>query len=284
MNTIKKIFCDIDGTLIHHDSTLKELYNSKNSIIPTNNLEKIDTLKDVEFNLASGRIGSNLEILEEKIGKKVVYKISLNGSIVYKNKEIILENTMDQQTAKEVVKYLDDNKIFYFIFTSNGIITGKKKIKNPIAKKIRSWLGVPINKQNLKAQEMIEKFPDTKIYKFSINFNTPWKDLSKLVTKLQERFPQLHSTASSSYSIDINPNSVSKGDLIKQICKDDNIDVNNVAVIGDSGNDISMFSITPYSFCMDHAKPNVLESANYIIKDVSEAIDLIKEINEKNSK
>ena len=47
---------------------------------------------------------------------------------------------------------------------------------------------------------------------------------------------------------------------------------NEVACIGDSFNDISMFEVTPHSFTLHHAHPYVKEKANHIVRSVEEAI------------
>ena len=50
------------------------------------------------------------------------------------------------------------------------------------------------------------------------------------------------------------------------------IEANEVACIGDSFNDISMFEVTPHSFTLHHAHPYVKEKANHIVRSVEEAI------------
>lgn len=55
---------------------------------------------------------------------------------------------------------------------------------------------------------------------------------------------------------------------IKKYAEENNIDLDEIAVIGDSGNDISMFEITKNSFAMSRAPKFVKEKANYIVDRV----------------
>ena len=68
------------------------------------------------------------------------------------------------------------------------------------------------------------------------------------------------------------PFGCSKGNGIKELAKFYNIDLCDVAVVGDSNNDVNMFEITSNSYCMDHADEEVSKHANHIVKDVAQAI------------
>lgn len=279
---IKKVFCDVDGTLLHNKNVINDLYYSAKYKVPQKNKEIILEMdEEIDFSIASGRIDSNLQKFAKSLKHQVEYIISLNGSVVTKNNEVIIENKLEKEDAKKIVSYLDDEKFFFFMFTSKGIFTGKKKIYNPLARLIRKWVGVPIDKRNSSAAEILRD-EDITVYKFSINFNLPFYNLDKLISQIQPEFSHLFFTESSSYSIDINANNISKGEIIRQICKRDNIDTSEIAVIGDSGNDISMFELTNNSFCINHANKNVKNSCKYIVKNVAQALEIIRNINEKN--
>lgn len=277
MNKIKKIFCDVDGTLLHSKNVLNDLYYSAKYKIPTHNIKQIVELENVEFNIASGRTDSNLQKFTQVLDNKVEYIISLNGSLVSQKGNIIFENKMDKEQAIQIAKYLDENNYFYFMFTSKGIFTGEKKIKNPIAKIVRKWVGVPINKDLKTAQELLKE--DVVVYKFSVNFNIAWYNLNKHIDMFKTLFPKMYITESSNYSIDINANNISKGEIIRRICNQSNTQLNEIAVIGDSGNDMSMFELTDYSFCINHANKEIKNNCKYIVKNVAQALKIIQEIN-----
>ena len=72
--------------------------------------------------------------------------------------------------------------------------------------------------------------------------------------------------------VDIMPRGVSKGSALRRLMEHLQIEANEVACIGDSFNDISMFEVTPHSFTLHHAHPYVKERANHIVRSVEEAI------------
>ena len=72
--------------------------------------------------------------------------------------------------------------------------------------------------------------------------------------------------------VDIMPRGVSKGSALRRLMEHLQIEANEVACIGDSFNDISMFEVTPHSFTLHHAHPYVKEKANHIVRSVEEAI------------
>ncbi len=73
--------------------------------------------------------------------------------------------------------------------------------------------------------------------------------------------------------IDIVPVGCSKGSGVKWISKEENIDIKDVYVIGDSWNDDSMFEITDKSFTFTYAEEALKTRTNYIVETVAECID-----------
>ena len=54
---------------------------------------------------------------------------------------------------------------------------------------------------------------------------------------------------------------------------------NEVAVVGDDGNDISMFKKFPNSFAIKSGTKELSSIAKYVVKDVSELTDHLNELN-----
>ena len=52
-----------------------------------------------------------------------------------------------------------------------------------------------------------------------------------------------------------------------------------VACVGDSYNDLSLFQITKHSFAMKHGEKQVRDSANHTVESVSEVVDYILQYN-----
>lgn len=73
---------------------------------------------------------------------------------------------------------------------------------------------------------------------------------------------------------------VSKGDSIRYLMKEYNLTEDEVAVIGDAANDISMFLTCNHSYCMNTANPSVKKYAGKIVNSVAEAIQDVLAKNE----
>ncbi len=117
----------------------------------------------------------------------------------------------------------------------------------------------------------LDLMDNSKCYKLMTFFG--WgrkkKDLSKEINKtLREKYPEIES----SWSLIVNeltPRGCNKGDGLEDYCKRLNINKEDVIVVGDSGNDISMFQkYYENSFCMSHAYPSVKKYARHTVTRV----------------
>ena len=93
--------------------------------------------------------------------------------------------------------------------------------------------------------------------------------LSKEINKeLREKYPEIES----SWSLIVNeltPKDCNKGAGLERYCELTNTDPNDLLVVGDSGNDITMFNrFHENSYCMAHAYPSVKKYAKHVITRV----------------
>ncbi|NLB49066.1 MAG: HAD hydrolase family protein [Erysipelotrichia bacterium] len=76
--------------------------------------------------------------------------------------------------------------------------------------------------------------------------------------------------------IELTPRGCTKGNGVEKYCQIMNIDHNNVYVVGDSGNDISMFEkFYERSYCMRRGHPSARKYAKHIISRVYKLEKLI---------
>ena len=71
------------------------------------------------------------------------------------------------------------------------------------------------------------------------------------------------------------PPNISKGSAISILLQEFQIQPEEVACIGDSYNDIPMFSLTPHSFAMSQADDAVKEHAHYVVDTVKDAVNQV---------
>lgn len=95
------------------------------------------------------------------------------------------------------------------------------------------------------------------------------KTLSKEINKeLRDNFPEIEASWSD-IIIELTPKGCSKGEGLEYYCNALNIDANDVYVVGDSGNDIAMFTkFHENSYCMKHAFTSVRKYAKHSISRV----------------
>ena len=86
---------------------------------------------------------------------------------------------------------------------------------------------------------------------------------------LRERFGEFFEFAVSLNVIEVTAKGVQKGNSLVQFCKENGYDISEVAVCGDSGNDLYMFERFPHTFAMDHSPAHFKSQANHVIKRIS---------------
>lgn len=112
-----------------------------------------------------------------------------------------------------------------------------------------------------------DQLKNAQLYKLMMYFGFP-KDASENAKKtnvyIREHYPSVESSWIRQF-IEITPLGCNKGDALKKYCAIKGFQVEDVHVVGDSGNDITMFKSFPNSYCMDHASPAVKKYARHII-------------------
>ena len=124
----------------------------------------------------------------------------------------------------------------------------------------------------------LELLNSGKIYKIVtfFGFGKKKRELSKEINKgLREKFPEIES----SWSLIVNeltPKGCNKGEGLDFYCQKLNINPDDVYVVGDSGNDIAMFTrYHEHSYCMAHAYPSVKKYAKHTITRVYKLDNLV---------
>ena len=72
---------------------------------------------------------------------------------------------------------------------------------------------------------------------------------------------------------------VNKASGIQKIAALNHVPLYEIAVLGDSINDLEMFDLIEESYAMEKSNPEILARAKYIVRDVAEALCRIQEKN-----
>ena len=70
--------------------------------------------------------------------------------------------------------------------------------------------------------------------------------------------------------LDISPIGINKGTAILELAESMGITKDEICVVGDNENDMSMFDVISESYCMDHAPKHVLNKAAHVVSQVAD--------------
>ena len=256
---IKHIFCDLDGTL--YQNGISE--------------EDIKAIKDIEqngikFHIATGRAFKQAyKMLEKRINLNGYY-ICQNGSFVYdKDYNVVLKESIDDNLVKKVVdRFNSDYSYIYFMYDGDIILSGGKEYLDEYDRDC-------IVDSNFFNKESYNNLVGN-IGIISDNID----ELKRMELYYKIEFNEILDVyLSGPYVLSILPNHISKRNAIEHVCKILNVNLDEIATIGDSPNDICMLEGLKYSFAMDSSKDNVKNIASYKAKNVREALEIIKKIN-----
>lgn len=102
----KLIFSDVDGTLVDHSFTVTDDIN--------NRLKQLNA----KFVVATGRMYDSAQHLNLEINTDMICS---NGSEVIVDNEMLIQKTMDKDTARSIVRKLISEQKYLNIYTTSGV-------------------------------------------------------------------------------------------------------------------------------------------------------------------
>jgi len=265
----KYIFTDLDGTLFYP--------KTKRKMVPGKNKEFIDRFINDggKVVLVSGRGHMFVDNVCDYLGHQVDY-ICCNGASIYQNGLPIKEDTFNKEFLKNMIDYVSDNykvkSVILFTKHRNMVIP-----KDGLALWVRFFYPIYMGFQG-SYKEIItvndtayrEELEKGEVEKAMIFFGaTPLaSNKAKVANKeLREKFGDQAEFSWTTQCIEVTPTGCSKSNGIRFYLDYNHINSDNVLVVGDSGNDISMFeAFKEESYCMAHAHDSVKKHATHIIK------------------
>mgnify|MGYP003773169955 CR=1 FL=1 len=268
---MKLIAIDLDGTLLNSES------------VPSlNNLEAIkNTLSGNHIVvICTGRASYDVAYL---LGKEVkIPIIGVNGSTIHDhNGELLYKVCLDKFTCKKIIDYFQENDMYFEIFTNEAIYStydGEGKLKaemdiikseNPNLDKNDLWKSAiqQIKQFGIKPtrnmNEILEREID--VYKImTFTYNEELLEKTRRYFSLEEK---VSLTAASQRTVELIPKVANKGAAVKFLSRHYNISLDDVIVIGDSYNDISMFSVGGTKVAMGNAIDEIKKMSSIITND-----------------
>lgn len=269
---IKLFVSDMDGTLLHQDG-------NPHAGISEANIQAVRELHDlgIEFMMATGREHHYRHILKDILGFEID-AIGMNGANVVIDGELISNHALSYQDTEDVLKAVDatDIEVNFLGINVDGDYVFQHINQEPFNNFFKMY-----QEGSLKHVSSIDIY--TWIQDSS---KPPFNKLVGLVKDetVRDRLMQYISTAmpgrfdvifSGRNNVELMPIGISKGMALKEVMKRKGLKPEDVAVIGDSMNDVSMLKVSPHSFIMSHAEADIKPYARYEVESVDEAIRLV---------
>ena len=222
--------------------------------------------------LISGRSFKYCQKVIRKIDRETAV-VSYNGACVFDGKNVIFENTLNNKDASELINDIGQEykNPGVFLMTEKGLFVHLRS-KSKLVRQIYIWYykSQKVYAEDLHVGEDLfeEQLKNGKIYKFMFFFGLGKKmrDKASKVTKILRNMNDNIEANWSGNVVEITPRGCSKNVALKFLLNKQGWEEKDLYVVGDSGNDISMFKeFHENSFCMGHSPKTVSKYAKYTI-------------------
>lgn len=267
---VKLIVSDMDGTLLN-----EKMQISKSNAEAIREAEK----QGIPFIVATGRGYTEAKPLLDEVGLSCPI-IALNGAQIY-DAEGNLQKTagLTKDTADKIIQKIRKHGLYCEITTGKGIFSNSKVKRIETVASLLSEtnpdttykMAVVLAAARLEIMnihyiddydELIEDDTIDILKIIAFSENGP-KVLNPIKDELNE-LGDLAITSSFENNIEINNIHAQKGIAVTEVAKERDIDLKDVMTFGDNLNDLSMLSITGYSFAMENAAKEAKEAAKFL--------------------
>ena len=267
---IKLIVSDMDGTLLAHDS-----------LISKGNIEAIRYAqsKGVQFAIATGRDYSSLKGILEAHDLKCFSILGNGAQFCNENGEILSSAYFPKKCFKQVLQIFDELKIHYMIFTANGFYsTAEPNVVRDafidrcvvqFKRKREDYLDDGCNQDmacmKLKKIGDLDDFINSSIDIIKVEaFNNDVSLIEKAKEKLQE-IDGIAYLSSFDDNIEVTDKAAQKGLILENVIEELGYSKDEVMVLGDGLNDITLFERFKYSFAPGNANETIKAMAYQVV-------------------
>lgn len=265
------IALDMDGTLLNADGVISP--ENKEAILQTQRLGHIVII-------ATGRSYMDAE-RQLRLADLECPVVSLNGAVItLPDRTIAASTPLNKEDIIPALRWMNEiPELYYEVYTEDNVYVELDKrvhleklsaLKDEEVPEELGWLlKAMIDQQFQQAavtyvedMEEIWSREDKLIYKtlaFSLN-----RELLKEASTRFAAIPGLIITASHVNNIEINHKDANKGTGVGLLSAHYGIPAGEVAVMGDSYNDLPMFEMAGYRIAMENAAPVLKETADFI--------------------
>lgn len=272
MNAKGKIIAtDLDGTLFYPKHRFK-MFSPENKKFIRRFIDEGGRVI-----IVSGRNRYFGQKVVQRLGRNIDV-VGCNGAFVLVNGEVVHEEPIANEGLNELINKIKTKHRPAGVFVmskEHNMILPTKGFYLPYRLGYRFYeIGQGTYREPSKKSSKLlhEALMSGTVYKIMLFFGVTKKAINRAyeaVKLLKEEYPDYEFSWCGEL-IEINKKGCTKANGLKHYLDYLKIKHDNIMVVGDSGNDISMFKSFPNSFCMSHADKSVREHAKYIIDSVHE--------------
>ncbi|MDQ1910036.1 HAD family hydrolase [Paenibacillus sp. GD4] len=260
---IKLIVSDLDGTLIHHHSSIRE-----------EDVKGLQAMLEegVAVAFASGRMYPEIDAVMKEIDRRV-HSISQNGAYVHTSDGTLLSHhAFERELLLELAGAAEGMPFLTMLCGPDSYFVERM---NEHARIIGARLMAPFH-EIPHARELLGR----EVMCGKMSFFGDVERLRSLQGKLLEQYGErIDAYISDIDCMDVMPRGVSKGTGLHALLKKLDVLPEETVCIGDSFNDLAMFSETPHSFAMAGAHPEVRAKAKHTAAYVADVIAWVRAYN-----
>lgn len=280
---IKLVVSDMDGTLLNNKASI----SSEN----LNAIKKLENNK-IEFAIASGRDFDGVHSIISHFGIQCEAILGNGAQYVDKSGNVLMSCYMNKSIIKDVLKIFEDVQMPYIIFTTNGFYTmyDPDYVKNMFIE--RCYQKFSTDKKEFEKGGFNENNPYCLIQKIE-DIDTFLKCDNEIIKieafsldesivparkELLKNVPHISFLSSFNDNVEVTDENAQKGYILEKVVQLKGINKDEVMVLGDGMNDISLFQCFKYSFATGNAEEKIKELAYKVVADCEdngfkEAID-----------
>ncbi len=256
---IKLIVSDLDGTLLNHAKRVE-----KTDRAALAQAEKAG----IAICLASGRMDRELQLVMEEAGG-CYHRISQNGAYVYtRDAKLLAAKSFEPGVARELYRMAQPYDLVGLICVGQTIYIPRR---TEASARIEARMFEPFCER----ADIVDAIGPG-LVPCKLSFFGEMARLTRMQAEMNARFSgRIDTYVSDVDCLDVMPSAVSKGAGLEVLIAELGIRPEEVACVGDSFNDVSMFALTPHSFAMAHSHPDVKRAAARVVRSVAEAVDWV---------
>lgn len=269
---IKMVVSDMDGTLLN-----------KQSCISSKNLKAIHMLKEkgIEFAIASGRNYQGVHAILEQYHLECEAILGNGAQYCDFQGHIMMSCYLNKSVYKDIVKIFEDAHIPYIVFTTQGFYCGYQGdyVQQAFIERARLRFGTDASEffdggrmshspcRQLQYIEDVDAFlrQDLEIIKVEA-FSLCIEDIVA-AKALLKNIPTISYLSSFVDNVEVTDEKAQKGLILEKVISLKGYRKNEVAVLGDGMNDLTLFECFPYSFAMNNGEEEMKMKAYRIVGD-----------------